>query len=145
MSVTLSVRTSTIFGTVEEARLVGQAVERVLGLDLKDEKLGHGPIQLTDGHTAVYLHQPAPAVTTRDGQLIDGRIMALTKNLRTKFPELAEQDFLAGVKVLDGPVWVVDYKQLLANIRELVSEVPFAEFQAVVAHTLQNEVLRGLK
>jgi hypothetical protein len=145
MSITLSVRTNAIFDTVEQARLVGQAVERVLGLDLKDEKLGHGPIQLADDHTAVYLHQPTPAVTTRDGQLIDGRIMALTKNLRAAFPELAEQDFLAAVKVLDGQVWVVDYKQLLANIRELVSEVPFAQFQAVVANTLQNEVLRGLK
>jgi hypothetical protein len=142
--VTLSVQSSLHFDTVAQARIVGQAVERVLGLDLKNDAPGHGPIQLAVGGTKFYLHQPDPAATTRDGQLIDGRIMSLTKNLRAAFPELTDAKFLDGVKVLDGQVWIVDYKQLLANIREVV-EVPFAEFQAVVANTLQNEVLRGLK
>jgi hypothetical protein len=107
-----------------------------------------GSVKLRQGFTSITLYEPKPDKSswTRDGQLIDGRINSLVKNIRAAIPAVAEVDIIAGVKVLDGKVWTVDYQRLFDNVAEhsdRAEALPL--FKDAVALTLQNETLRGVK
>jgi hypothetical protein len=107
-----------------------------------------GSVKLRQGFTSIALYEPKPNKSnwTRDGQLIDGRINSLVKNIRTAIPAVAEIDITTEVKVLDGKVWIVDYQRLFDNVAahtDRTEALPL--FKDAVALTLQNETLRGVK
>jgi len=138
----LDINTTSFFDTAEDARRVGQTIDALLQGDRV------GSVKLRKGLTAVALYEPKPDTSnwTRDGQLIDGRINSLVKNIRAAIPAVAEVDITADVKVLDGKVWTVDYQRLFDNVAEHADRseaLPL--FKDAVALTLQNETLRGVK
>lgn len=149
--VTLEVRTSTHLDTVEEARIVGQAVERFLNAEGKNhvrvyvsrQREGKLPIR-----EEVPLHLPERSTNTTQGrQEVEFRLMALGKNLRASIPVIPEGPALNdGVMVLDGKRWTINYQQLFDNVAQYAekSEVKDA-FNAAVALTLQQEATRGIK
>jgi hypothetical protein len=107
-----------------------------------------GSVKLRQGFTSIALYEPKPDKSnwTRDGQLIDGRINSLVKNIRTAIPAVAEVDITTEVKVLDGKIWIVDYQRLFDNVAahtDRTEALPL--FKDAVALTLQNETLRGVK
>jgi hypothetical protein len=107
-----------------------------------------GSVKLRQGFTSIALYEPKPDKSnwTRDGQLIDGRINSLVKNIRTAIPAVAEIDITTEVKVLDGKVWTVDYQRLFDNVAEHADRTEALPlFKDAVALTLQNETLRGVK
>jgi hypothetical protein len=107
-----------------------------------------GSVKLRQGFTSIALYEPKPDKSnwTRDGQLIDGRINSLVKNIRTAIPAVAEVDITTEVKVLDGKVWIVDYQRLFDNVAAHTDRTEaLSLFKDAVALTLQNETLRGVK
>lgn len=138
----LDINTTSFFDSVEDARRVGQTIDALLQGDRA------GSVKIRKGFTAVALYEPQPDKSnwTRDGQLIDGRVNSLVKNIRAAIPAIAEVDITAGVKVLDGKVWVVDYQRLFDNVAEHTDRTEALPlFKDAVALTLQNETLRGVK
>jgi hypothetical protein len=138
----LDINTTNFFDSVEDARRVGQTIDALLQGDRA------GSVKLRKGLTAVALYEPKPDKSnwTRDGQLIDGRINSLVKNIRAAIPAVAEVDITTEVKVLDGKVWIVDYQRLFDNVAahtDRTEALPL--FKDAVALTLQNETLRGVK
>jgi hypothetical protein len=138
----LDINTTNFFDSVEDARRVGQTIDALLQGDRA------GSVKLRKGLTAVALYEPKPDKSnwTRDGQLIDGRINSLVKNIRAAIPAVAEVDITTEVKVLDGKVWIVDYQRLFDNVAAHTDRTEaLLLFKDAVALTLQNETLRGVK
>ncbi len=139
--VALEINTLVVFDSVEQARLHGQSIASILGQD-KGIKLRELPSSL------ISLHAPSfdRSKVTIGGQEVDARINSLVKNLRAVFPEIADEDVTGDVKSLDGKNWMVNYQQLLDNVRQFVTaEDVLSRYQEAVAVTLRNENLRGVK
>lgn len=139
----LNINTTNFFDTAEEARLVGLTVERALG-----EKHGGVRVYETQTFRGVEMHPKSfdRSKVTRDGQTIDTRLASLVKNLRGALPDLVDVEFLDEVKVLDQNTWTIDYQRLLNNVTEHADgDDVVSEFKSIVATTLMNEVLRGVK
>lgn len=137
----LDINTLVVYDNVDEARLAAQMVGKILG------KETGARIRTAESQSVpVY---PAPydrSKVTVGGQEVDARIGSLQKNLRAAFPDMGEADVSENVKSLDGRNWVVDYQQLLNNLRAVITaEDVLSRFQEAVALTLRNESLRGVK
>lgn len=137
----LEIHTTVICDNVEDARLTGQMVARILG---KDTGMRISTAEFH--HLSIHAPEVDRSKFRYGGQETDARIGALEKNLRAAFPELDGADITGDVKYLDGRNWTVNYQQLLDNIRSVVTaDDVLPRFQDAVALTLRNENLRGVK
>lgn len=137
----LDINTLVVYGSVDEARQTAQMVSKILGKD-SGVRIRTAESQNVPVYPATFDRSKV----TVGGQEVDARIGSLQKNLRAAFPELGDADVSENVKSLDGRNWVVNYQQLLNNLRSVVtSEDVLPRFQEAVALTLRNENLRGVK
>lgn len=134
------------YSTVEEARMVGQAVEKLVGT-------GVG-ITITRGVSVqnLGLHPTPmnPDLVRHGGQEVDAEINSLITGLRKAVPVDPEVDLSADVKGLDGKTYMVDYAALLRNFTaaaagHLTSQEAKETLKNVVAEVKWNQVNRTLR
>lgn len=147
MTTTLAITTNVNFDSVEEARLAGQAVEKLLGIKGRNsvrlvtfEAKENGKLP-TRKAEPLYLPVPDTSRITRGRQDADARLMNLVKNVHAAIPSLpADAELKEDVVILDGKQWVVDYQRLFDNVANYADKGEVKEaFNSAVALTLQLE------
>lgn len=150
----LEVRTDGDFNSVEEARSVGQTIERLMKAAGK-----HGVhiYEYPDNTSApkfpfrseVPLYLPEkPLNVTQARQETETRLSSIIKNLRAQIATLPlEANLETDVLTLDGRRWTIDYQTLFDNVGKYVEKTSETKdaFNSAVATTLQMEATRGIK
>lgn len=146
MSITLEINAHVPFETVEDARAVGQALEKML--QIKQQRMIRlydvsGESGFCHREIPLYLPESLPNMT-RGKQETETRLMMLVKSLRKLFPDLpAEAAIDEEVMILDGPQWRIDYQRLYDNVKADTGVTDAKEvkevFNSAVAVALQQE------
>lgn len=147
---TLEISATVKFDSVVEARIAGQAIEQFLGIKGKNAvRLIASADGSNFGRKTLPLY-PASQNTdgfTRGKQDMESRVMTLAKNIHINIPALpVDANLTENVLILEGKQWGVNFQQLFDNVAVHADKNEVKEaFNAAVALTLQQEVLRGVK
>jgi len=144
--ITLNVRVTVSYTTEDEARMVGQAVERLLGTGYGITITRRGSVHNLGLHPQVMNRD----LIRRGGQEVDAEINSLVTALKKAANVNPEINLTENVKGLDGKTYIVDYTALLNNFTAAVENTMTVQeakdlFKSVVSEVKWNQVNRTLR